>query len=148
MDPSPKVKRIKTWRAQYKEFVESGLKTRFPWIGSRSWWTTYGKKAMKNKEKPVFLQRDFSSAKSEESSSWIYFSYTWLQVFYQFVNLPIMGFIFFISPSFALSHPSTCRLNGWHSFLSHQHLLKTFWGSCKAEHHCSGITFTLMWLES
>ena len=51
---SPKCKRIKVQRAQYKEFVESGLKTRLKWIGQCSQWTKDGKKVRKNKEKQIF----------------------------------------------------------------------------------------------
>ena len=33
---SPQDNRIMVQRAQYKEFLESGLKTRFQWVGQRS----------------------------------------------------------------------------------------------------------------
>ena len=42
---------IKVQRAQYNEFVESGLKTRFQRIRQRSQWTKDGEKARKNNEK-------------------------------------------------------------------------------------------------
>ena len=67
----------------------------------------------------------------------------------QFFHPPaIIGFLFFILPSFTLSQPSTCRSNGQPLSLSHQHIPESFGGSCKVEHHCSGITSTLMRLES
>ena len=59
--------------------------------------------------------------------------------FHRFSDPPyVMGFLSFILPSFTLSQP----------FLSHQHLPAAFSGNCKAEHHCSGITSTLMRPES
>ena len=56
---SPKCKRIKVQRAQYKEFVESGLKTRLKWIGQYSQWAKYGKKVRKNKENKFFAKKFF-----------------------------------------------------------------------------------------
>ena len=47
---SPKGKRIKAQRAQYKEFVESGLKTKLQLIGQHSQWLKDGKKERKDKE--------------------------------------------------------------------------------------------------
>ena len=60
---------MKAQRAKYKDFVESELKTIFQSIGQRSQWIKNGKKLGKNKEKTNFMQRNSSSAKSEESSS-------------------------------------------------------------------------------
>ena len=56
---SPKGKRIKGQRAQYNEFVESGLETRFWWTGQCSQWTKDGKKARKDKEKQGFVKKIF-----------------------------------------------------------------------------------------
>ena len=55
-----------------------------------------------------------------------------------------MRFFFFIFPFLTSSQPSLCRLDCWLSYLSHQHFLEVFVGSCKAKCYCSGITSTLM----
>ena len=96
---------------------------------------------------------------SEESNTWISIFLldlvtitvlsTTVLSFHQLLDaLTIMGFFSFILPFFTLSLHSTCRSNGWLLSLSHQHLLEPFSGSYKVEHHCSGITFTSMRLES
>ena len=54
--PNPKGKRIKAQRAQYKEFVESGLKTRLQWIGQHLQWTKDGKKVRKREIKTSFCK--------------------------------------------------------------------------------------------
>ena len=49
LDVGSKGKRIKAQKAQYKEFVKGGLKTRFQWIGQRSQWIKDGNKTKKNR---------------------------------------------------------------------------------------------------
>ena len=55
-------------------------------------------------------------------------------------------FLLYHLPLSSLS--STCRPNGWRWYLSHQHFPEVFGDSCKAEKHCSEITFSLMRPES
>ena len=96
---------------------------------------------------------------SEESNTWISIFLlnlvtitvlsTTMFSFFQLSDAPtVMGFFSFILPPFALSQPSMCRSNDWLLSLSHQHFLEAFSGSCKAEHHYSSITTTLMRPES
>ena len=59
-----------------------------------------------------------------------------------------MGFYLFIFPFLTSSQSSTCRLDCWLRYQSHQHILEVSGNSCKAENHCSGITSTLMRSES
>ena len=45
----PKGKRTKAQRAQYKELVESGLKTKFQWVRQRSKWIKDWSRTRKNR---------------------------------------------------------------------------------------------------
>ena len=60
-----------------------------------------------------------------------------LRVFFLFYTI-----LFLSSPRF------TCRPGCWLWSLSHQHLPEVSESSCKAKNYFSGITSTLMWLES
>ena len=56
---SPKDRWIKAQRAQYNEFVESGLKTRLQWLEQHSQWIKDDKKTKTNK----FCARKFFLSK-------------------------------------------------------------------------------------
>ena len=63
-------------------------------------------------------------------------------------SLLLKVFFLFYTVFLLSSPPSTCRPGFWCWSLSHQHLLEVSGNSCKVENYCSGITSTLMRLES
>ena len=127
-----------------------GLKLNFQWVRSNDHSRII---VIKKHKTDSFGQEKSSSAKSKEGCSYIsLLNFTKITVLEcTMLLLQIIWwshcngiFFFFIFPFLTSSQASMCRLDCWLWYLFHQHILKVFWGSYKAECYCLGINFILM----
>ena len=96
---------------------------------------------LRNPKRSVLVYISFEFGYKSSSCSY--------SVFLLILRSPLLKVFFLIYTVFPLSSSSsTCRPGFWYWFISYQHIPEVFRSSCKAKNYCSGITSTLIRLES